>query len=406
MLRLVALAAALALGWAALELRRLTSVDLSQPAHADSARREPSRAPTSRAMSEVVLATGPIKVAPAARRPAVAQPPSGWASSDPDASPAPRMELDGSVARTARALRTAIDRRGVDGHVWLGKLRSVGGGRDTLVYLPPRLDATRTVDVVVYMEGHGSFADDAMDHRHAAAIARLAGNTVYVAPDAPSSTHGDRTARTSYWQAGCAARRCAGGHAAPGDFITFLGDVRARIAEMAGVAPDALDLRLSLVGFSSGGKGVWNAVTQLAATGFTAAGHPVVLADVVFADANYGGAWLTDTWRHLATRPESPRLTILVGDGSFTRADRGGGNRVRAAAFWRHAAPAAPAPSAGRAVAAPRLRLVPLRAGHHAIGDAAVDHLALAHPDLALAHPDLADTAGPRIVGSSVVTTP
>lgn len=453
MLRLVALAAALALGWAALELRHLTSIDLSRPAHADlisgrdtggrrpaSSRRPPSAevAPDPAGAYAVTLAAGPIKVAPPSARHVPSRPPAAWASapaspsgsasasaSGSTSAPASAFDLGGGVPRTAQALRAALDRRGLGGHAWLGKLRSVGGGRDTLVYLPPALDPARTIHVVIYMEGHGSFADDAMDHRHAAAIARLTGNTVYVAPDAPSSAHGDRTARTAYWQAGCAQRRCAGGHAAPGDFITFLDDVRTRISDMTGAPAASLDLRLSLVGFSNGGKGVWNAVTQLAATGFTAAGHPVVLADVIFADANYGGAWLTDTWRHLSTRPEAPRLTILVGDGSFTRADRGGGNRMRAAAFWRRAAPAAPAPAAGRTIDAPRLRLVPLRAGHHAIGDAAVDYLALADrdPDRASAagrDPDRAstvdrevdvalgapDTAGRRIVGSSDVTTP
>ena len=50
--------------------------------------------------------------------------------------------------------------------------------------MPDRLDGTRTVELVVYMEGHGSFADDAMDHRHASSIARLVargGNVAYVA---------------------------------------------------------------------------------------------------------------------------------------------------------------------------------------------------------------------------------
>lgn len=292
------------------------------------------------------------------------------------AAPTPTLDLDGGVPRTARALRGAVERRGLDGHLWLGKLRAVGGGRDTLIYVPRGLDPERTIELVVYMEGHGSFADAAMDHRHAASIARLHGNTVYVAPDAPSSAHGERRARTPYWQRGCAERRCAGGHAAPGDFIAFLGEVRARIGAMTGADADALDLRLSLIGFSNGGKGVANAVAQLAAADFTAGGHPVHVADVIFADGNYGHAWLADTWRVLAPRPEAPRLTILVGDGPLAGADPAAGNRRRAAAFWRAGAPGAPPPGPGRAAAVGRLRVIPLRAGHHAIGDAAVDFLA------------------------------
>lgn len=318
MLRLVALAAAMVLGWATLELR---SVD----------------------------------AAPAAT---------------------PVIDVDGGVPRTGRAVRAAITKRGLDGHVWLGKLRSVGGQRDTLVYVPRGLDPTRTIELIVYMEGHGSFADDAMGRRHVASIARLRGNSIYVAPDAPSSSHGSPKARTPYWQRGCAVHRCAGGHAEPGDFIAFLGDVRARIATMTGVEPAALDVRLSLIGFSNGGKGIVNAIAQLTATGFMDGVHRVRMADVIFADANYGSTWLDDTWRVLATRQESPHLTILVGDGSFTGARTERSNRRRAAAFWSVAAPGASPPAAGRATGAPRLRLIPLRGGHDAIGDAAVDFLA------------------------------
>lgn len=313
------------------------------------------------ALCWVTLELRPVNAAPAIATPRKA---------------APTLDLGGGVPRTARALRAAITEHGLDGRVWLGTLRAVGGGRDTLVYVPRGLDPARTIELIVYMEGHGSFADHAMEHRHAASIARLRGNHVYVAPDAPSSTHGDRKARTAYWQHGCAERRCAGGHAAPGDFIAFLGEARARIAAMTRAEAGALDLRLSLIGFSNGGKGVFNAVTQLAAADFTAGGHPVRLADVIFADGNYGDAWLAATWLALAARPESPRLTILVGNGPFAGTGPDGGNRRRAAAFWRAAAPAAPPPAAGRATATPRLRLIPMRAGHHAIGDAAVDYLA------------------------------
>jgi hypothetical protein len=273
------------------------------------------------------------------------------------------LDLDGGVARTGRALEKAVAKHRLDGTLWLGKLRG-NGPRDTLVFVPSTLDTSKRIELVVYMEGIGSFADAAMDHRHAASIARLRGNVVYVAPDAPSSTHGERAAKTPYWQAGCAARACAGGHAAPGDFLVFLDEARTKIAAMTGA--ESLDLRLSLVGFSRGGKGVGNALDQLAST-------DVVLGDVVFADGNYGEWSLENAWEILRKRPEAPRLTILVGAGDFQNTTDG--NRRRALAFWRSAAPKAQLPAADRAVSAERLRLVPLRGGHHAIGDAAVDFL-------------------------------
>lgn len=291
-----------------------------------------------------------------------------------DAAP---VEIDGAVPRTARAVRAALAKHALDGHVWLGKLRGVGGGRDALIYVPRGIDPARTIELVVYMEGHGSFGDAAMEHRHAASIARLRGNTIYVAPDAPSSAHGDPKARTPYWQRGCAARRCAGGNAAPGDFTVFLDEVRARIAAMLAHEAGALDVRVSLIGFSNGGKGVGNALAQLAAVDFTVGAHAVRLGDVIFADGNYGHRALDDAWRILAARPEAPRLTILVADGAFAGgADPAAGNRRRAAAFWRAAAPDAAPPARGRATRSGRLRLVPLRGGHHAIGDVAVDYLA------------------------------
>jgi len=270
---------------------------------------------------------------------------------------APVIDVAGGVPRTGKALRAAVAKHGLDGTIWLGKLRSVGGTRDTLVHVPRGLDTSRVIDLVVYMEGHGSFQDDAMDHRHAASIARLGGNSVFVAPDAPSSSHGSRKAPNPYWKRGCAEKRCAGGHAAPGDFVAFLGEVRARVAAMSGVDAARLEFRLSLIGFSNGGKGVVNAVAQLVDVDFVVGGKPVRIADVVFADGNYGASWLADTWRVLAARPELPRLTILVG--------REQGNRRRASAFWSGVTPS---PS--------RLRLVPLTVGHHPIGDAAVDYLA------------------------------
>ncbi|HEY5927870.1 MAG TPA: hypothetical protein VIV11_39560 [Kofleriaceae bacterium] len=324
MLRLISLAAALVLSWAALDLRTL---------HAASAR---------------------------------------------------TIDLDGGVSRTARAVRAAIAKHELEGHVWLGKLAGVGGGRDTLIYVPRDVQPAQTIELVVNMEGHGSFTDAAMDHRHAASIARLRGNYVYVAPDAPSSAHGQRKARTPYWQRGCAERRCAGGHSAPGDFIVFLADVRARVAAIIGAKPEALAFRLSLIGFSNGGKGVGNALGQLAAAEREVGTKAVELADVVFADGNYGATALADAWRILEPRREKPRLTVLVSRGRFDGKD---GNRRRAAEFWRTAAPDAAAPGPDRAVATTRLRLVPLRGGHHAIGDAAVDFLGGGEQPVAMGMP-------------------
>ncbi len=284
------------------------------------------------------------------------------------------IDVAGGVPRTAHAVRAAVKKRHLDGSVWLGKLRGVGGGRDTLVYVPRTLDTERTIDLVVYMEGIGSFADAAMDTRHAASIARLRGNFVYVAPDAPSSSLGVRDANTEHWEAGCADRVCDGGPAAPGDFLVFLDEVRTKIASTTGAERATLDLRVSLVGFSRGGKGVVAALEQLAAVGFEVGGATIKIGSVVFADGNYLETALTRSWEILAPRPEAPRMTILVAAGEFKTVG-GDDNRRRALLFWRAAAPDAPEPTASRAVQAPRLRLVPLRRGHFAIGDAAVDFL-------------------------------
>jgi hypothetical protein len=113
---------------------------------------------------------------------------------------------------------------------------------------------------------------------------------------------------------------------------------------------------------------------------FQVGGKAVRIADVVFADGNYGDTALDSSWAILSSRPESPRLTILVGNGEFTSAMSGDGNRRRALAFWKSVAPGAPLPAKDRATSAPRLKLVPLRGGHHAIGNVAVDFLAHAAP--------------------------
>ena len=290
------------------------------------------------------------------------------------------IDVDGGVARTAHAVRAAVKKYQLDGDVWLGKLRGVGGRRDTLIYIPHDLDPLRIIDVVVYMEGKSSFADDAMDHRHAASIARLHGNFVYVAPDAPSSAHGNPESGNEHWIAGCAAHACPGGAAAPGDFVVFLDSVRTKIAHTLATQPEDLELRVSLIGFSRGGKGVLAALQQLAAVKFQVSGRPVVIGDVIFADGNYLDNALSDSWQILAPRPEAPRFTILVESGEFVETGvpcrpEEPCNRRRALAFWRAFAPDAPLPTPDRATAAPRMRLVPLAASHHAIGDAAVDFL-------------------------------
>jgi hypothetical protein len=295
------------------------------------------------------------------------------------------IDVDGGVGRTARAVRAAVTKHGLDGDVWLGKLRGVGGRRDTLIYIPRELDRTHTIDLVIYMEGKSSFADDAMDHRHAASIARLRGNFVYVAPDSPSSAHGNPESGNEHWVAGCAAHACPGGAAAPGDFVVFLDAVRAKVARTLGSKPEDLDLRVSLIGFSRGGKGVLAALQQLDSVRFRVSGMPVRIGDVIFADGNYLDNALTDSWKILAPRPESPRFTILVERGEFVDTTEPCKpeepcNRRRALAFWHAFAPDAPLPTPDRATAAPRMRLIPVAAGHHAIGDAAVDFLETMRP--------------------------
>ena len=276
---------------------------------------------------------------------------------------APTIDVAGGVARTARAVRVAVEKHAIDGHVWLGKLRGVGGHRDTLLYVPGRIDATRTIDVVVYMEGVGSFADAAIDSRHVAAMARLHDNTVYVAPDAPSSSLGVRASGNEHWEPGCGERACAGGRAAPGDFLVFFDEVRTRLAKTIGVAREALDLRVSLIGFSRGGKGALRALEQLEEAKFVIGGLPVKIADVIFADGNYLENALTRSWEILAPRPEAPRMTILVTAGPIET-----GNRQRAFAFQETVSET------------PRLRVIALFAGHFAIGDMAVDFLDRAGP--------------------------
>ena len=275
------------------------------------------------------------------------------------------VDVGGGVARTARAVRAAVTKHAIVGHVWLGKLRGVGGKRDTLIYVPDPIEPARTIDVVVYMEGVGSFSDKAMDSRHVAAMARLHGNTVYVAPDAPSSSLGVPWSGNEHWEAGCADHACAGGAAAPGDFLVFIDEVRTKLAKIVGAKRKALDLRVSLIGFSRGGRGALRALEQLAEAAFVVNGSPVTIADVIFADGNYLEDALTRSWEILGARPEAPRLTILV-QASPIETD----NRRRALAF-RETVPAD---------GAARVNVIEIPAGHFAIGDMAVDFLRGGNP--------------------------
>jgi hypothetical protein len=283
------------------------------------------------------------------------------------------LDLGGGAPRTAKAIRAAAASLELGGNLWLGKLRGVGGGRDTLVYVPSTIDTKQTIELVIYMEGMHAFEDHRMKVRHIAPITRLRGNSVYVAPDSPSSSLGTGDSKNEYWRAGCADRTCGYGYAASGDFVVFLDEVRTQLATMTGVSRDGLDLRLSIVGFSRGGKGIRSALQQLTDVDFVVGGRPVRIAEVIYADGNYNAGALDESWKILAARPEAPRMTVLVEAGAMDIARDN--NRGRALAFWKRAARGAPLPTADKAASAPRLQLIPVPGGHHAIGNAAVDFL-------------------------------
>jgi hypothetical protein len=284
---------------------------------------------------------------------------------------------DRAEPATAAALRAAIERRGMDarGATWIGKLPANGGGRrDTIIHVPRDLDPARAIELVVFMDGHRSFAAPTMGARHAAAIAAIAAsgaNAVYVAPDAPTSVFTARTGTPRYWRAGCARRRCRGGRAAPGDFVALVRAVRAHVGRVTCADAASAPWHLVLVGFSAGGRGVHDAVAQLAAD--RRARRAVALTRVAFADAVYAAAWLTGLWSRRHRFPGLAEVTVLLQAGDFAGDDGlpGAGNRWRA---WTVASRIAggdlPRDPAGDLVVG-RLRLRRLPLDHHALGDLA-----------------------------------
>jgi hypothetical protein len=279
----------------------------------------------------------------------------------------------GGDAPTVEALRTAT--ADLDGATWIGKLAAVGHGRrDTIIHVPADLDRTRSIELVVFMDGYDSFAPRTMQARHAAAIAALAGrNAVYVAPDAPSSARGDGRSKRAYWKAGCAAKDCGGGHAAPGDFAALYRAVIEHV-DHATCATSAT-WQLTLVGFSNGGRGVRDAVAQLAAKGSDLPLADIGLTRIVFADATYGH-WLDDTWEHVSALPTLAELVVVLQRGDLPgRQDRAGReNRARVWKFARAELGAKTAPDGDAELVLDRVRIRRVALDHHGIGDVAVAH--------------------------------
>lgn len=265
---------------------------------------------------------------------------------------------DGARGRTARALEEAIEARGLlaSGTTWIGRMDSVGGGdRDVIVWTPRDLDRDRTVELVIYFEGWWSFRDDAMDTRHAAAIERLADdgrNAVYVAPDVPTSTHGSQPRGSGRIWDVCRRPPCRG-VTAPGDFVAFYRDLLDRID----VPRDRV--RLTLIGFSAGGRGVRDAIRQLALQPEDAEVRldTVGLAHIVLADAIYGKRWLAEIWDHAGDLPGLERMTMLLMAGG-----RGDKNAAHAREFVE-------------AHDDPRVHVAHIDGGHHDVGNRAVEHV-------------------------------
>jgi len=313
----------------------------------------------------------------------------------PDASAVPSCSrrvgftADDAEPETAAALAAGLGARDVGdrGATWVGRLPSVGNGRrDTIIHVPTSLDRARPVELVVFMDGFASFGARTMETRHVAAIAALdasGANAVYVAPDAPSSRFGDRTASGPYWQAGCARRACAGGHAAAGDFAAFYRDVVAHVDRVTCASAEeraATRWQLVLIGFSNGGRGVHDAIVQLADPRSPVRLADVVLTRVVYADAVYGTWWLDEAWVAIRDLPELVEVTVLLQAGGFERADAhpGHGNRARAWAFarrWLGAGRPPPAHNVGDVVL-DRVRLRRLALDHTGIGDRAHETVA------------------------------
>ena len=275
--------------------------------------------------------------------------------------------VEGARPRTAAALKKGLAARGLvdQGSAWLGRMDSIGGGsRDVLIYVPRQLDRSRTVEIVIYTEGFWSFGDKAMDERHAAGIAALiagGANAVYVAPDVPTSVHGPSPRHPGrYWEP--CARVCRGA-TAPGDFVAFYREVRRRVG--------AARTELSLIGFSAGGRGVRDAVRQLASATGDVTLETVALRRVVFADAIYGQAWLEETWTELARLPRFERMTLMLIAGDLPGPSSGRRNRLNAAAFAAAHVPGLTVPARGVAERG-RVRVVMIEGGHHDVGNRAV----------------------------------
>jgi hypothetical protein len=139
----------------------------------------------------------------------------------------------------------------------------------------------------------------------------------------------------------------------------------------------ATEWRLALVGFSNGGRGVRDAIAQLASPRSAVQLADVGLARVVYADAVYGAAWLADAWDAVTELGAAVDVAVVVQAGGVGRADArpGRGYRARAWAVARRLGarrwPGAEAGALEVAAGAVRLRVVQVGLDHPAIGDAA-----------------------------------
>ncbi len=285
----------------------------------------------------------------------------------PEPVAAPAVQSKDARSSTYRQLQTALGENGLLhlGRAWIGKTEALGEySRDTIIYVPHHLDLGRPVELIIYMDGYDSFSARTIRRRHARGIARLVAsprNFVYVAPDVPTTAHGrDPRHRGPYWSARCEhpARSCRGMHA-PGDFVGFYREVTARVESMLDGTGETPDYTLTLIGFSNGGKGIQTAVRQLVQSTGPVDLEAVELRRVVFADAIYSRAWLTDTWEWIRELPTLDEVTLLLID-----ADRGAPGRHNREVAARFVRTYRPDPGL--------LRVETLVMRHEAIGDAAV----------------------------------
>lgn len=322
----------------------------------------------------------------------------------PTGFPTGRLDTDSARRATARAFAKAADDLDLRarGYTWIGKLDSVGRStRDVIVYVPAHLDRTRPIELVVYMEGYRSFSRRAIRERHAAGIEKLLSssrNFVYIAPDVPSSAHGDAPEHKGpVWSARCAdGKPCRGGNLAPGDFVGFHSEITAMLDRglfgSAQAKPGAPRYTLSLIGFSAGGGGVFTAVRQLAHSTGAVSLDTVALRRVVFADAIYSTRWLDTTWERVRDLPGLAEFSLLLMNGPLTgpRAGTGAGgrNRINAARFIKRYRPGLDLDQQrGRSVSDGNVYITRLRASHRGIGDRAVYLSALAQSLTTAAEP-------------------